>query len=52
MKGRSFVILHYDQILEKGYMQEANRMLCGDGVLVETQLGCQRHKLGSDSALT
>ncbi len=41
-------MLNRSQILEKGYIWGIERVLRGDGGLVETQLGCQRHKEGSD----
>ena len=36
-------------ILEKGYMWEVEPVLRGYGGLVETQLGCQHQRPGSDS---
>ncbi len=43
-------MLDCSQISEKGYMRGTNRVLLGDGGLVQTQLGYQRQKLGSDPA--
>ncbi len=45
-------MLKDSEFLEKGYIWEARHVLRGDGGLVETQLGCQHHELGSKSTST
>ena len=40
------------QILEKRHIWENRHMLRSDGGLVETQLGCQHHELGSNPTTT
>ncbi len=40
------------RILEKGYIWQAKHVLRGEGGLVETQVGCQHHELGSHPTST
>ena len=45
-------MLSDSQILEKGYIWGIKQVLRGDGGLVETQLGCEHHRPGSNPTPT
>ena len=45
-------MLNHGQVQEEGYIWEVRHMLRGDGGLVETQLGCQHHRPGSNPTPT
>ena len=50
-KCRDGILHQPDAGRQEEYMWEANQVLCDDGGLVDTQLGCQRHGLGSDPTI-